>query len=813
MQKSPEWQSIPKSYWRPWLVLFAGLILTTYTSYLVKTGVEREAQREFGFVCDEVTLKIEARLQAHEQVLLGGAALFDASQSVERDEWRAYAKRMQIDRHFNGIQGLGFSLLIPKAKLASHLAEIRQQGFPDYTVRPTGEREVYSSILYLEPFKDLNLRAFGYDMYSESVRWAAMAQARDENMAALSGKVLLLQETKEEAQAGTLMYMPVYRRQVPIDTTLQRHSALMGWVYSPFRMDDFLQGVLPSWTSPGGKRILLKVYDGSSANAANLLYDSAAKEKNAPGAPKLFQLERRTDFNGRVWTLGFELVEGSTTGIDYSKAWGTFTAGLVTSLLLLFLTISYLNTRRNAHRIADELTAELRRRVETERALNERLQLQSTALDASANAIVITDTDAVIQWTNLAFNKLTGYEADEAIGHHPNELVKSGKQDPPFYEQLWTTILAGKPWHGELINRHKDGTLYNEEMTITPVSNEQGVITHFIAVKQDITRRKRAEETLRESENRFRTMADQAPVFIWIAGADKRCTWFNKVWLDFTGRTLMQEMGMGWAELVHPEDLQRCMATYVRAFDARQEFTLEYRMRRFDGAYRWLTLHGVPRYDDQGAFLGYIGSCIDITDRHQMEEQVQQLAYYDPLTKLPNRRLLSERLSQAMMASKRSGRYGALMFLDLDNFKPLNDTQGHAAGDLLLIEVAKRLKSCVREIDTVARIGGDEFVVMLSELEAHKTESNLQAHTIAEKIRITLAEPYQLTVKHDEETDTPVMHRCTASIGVVVFSNQEGSQEDILKWADAAMYQAKEGGRNQIRFHEADLPHQSACAS
>jgi diguanylate cyclase (GGDEF)-like protein len=168
---------------------------------------------------------------------------------------------------------------------------------------------------------------------------------------------------------------------------------------------------------------------------------------------------------------------------------------------------------------------------------------------------------------------------------------------------------------------------------------------------------------------------------------------------------------------------------------------------------------------------------------------------------LPNRRLFDDRLSQAMAASKRGGRYAALMVLDLDNFKPLNDKYGHVAGDLLLIEVAVRLRGCVRELDTVARFGGDEFLVVLGELDVDRAESSVEAGLVAEKIRTSLAEPYLLAIKGDGIVDAVVEHHCTASIGVVVFIDHEKSQGDLLKWADSAMYQAKESGRNQVRFH------------
>jgi diguanylate cyclase (GGDEF)-like protein len=189
-------------------------------------------------------------------------------------------------------------------------------------------------------------------------------------------------------------------------------------------------------------------------------------------------------------------------------------------------------------------------------------------------------------------------------------------------------------------------------------------------------------------------------------------------------------------------------------------------------------------------------------ERKQLEERVRQLAFYDALTNLPNRRLLNDRLAQVMAASKRTRRYGALIFLDLDNFKPLNDTHGHAVGDLLLIEVGDRLKKCVRDMDTVARLGGDEFVIMINELAEDKAESTSEAEVIAEKIRETLSKPYLLTIEHEGKPDTTVEHYCTASIGVTIFVNDELSQGEIVKRADTAMYQAKESGRNHIHFYD-----------
>jgi len=314
----------------------------------------------------------------------------------------------------------------------------------------------------------------------------------------------------------------------------------------------------------------------------------------------------------------------------------------------------------------------------------ETLHLHDAALNFVANAMIITGREGHIVWANHAFSELTGYAVAEVIGHSCNELLNSGHQDEAFYEGMWQSILAGKVWHGELVNRRKDGSLFHEEMTITPVRDGNGEITHFVALKQDITSRKAAEESLKN------------------------------------------------------------------------------------------------------------------------------MAFYDPLTNLPNRRLLIDRLALTLAIGKRSGRYGALMFLDLDNFKPLNDAHGHDVGDLLLMEAARRITGCVREEDTVARFGGDEFVVLLKELDADEEAAASHATGVAEKIRKALFEPYRLGLLQPENGSTEIEHQCTSSIGIVLFASHETNRDDILKRADIAMYQAKAAGRNTVHFYDPDTELQLA---
>ncbi len=271
------------------------------------------------------------------------------------------------------------------------------------------------------------------------------------------------------------------------------------------------------------------------------------------------------------------------------------------------------------------------RDISERKASESLLRKLSLAVDQNPSSIVITDLDANIEYVNQAFFEATGYALDEVIGHNPH-LLHSGKTPSTVYQDMWATLTRGDIWKGELINKKKDGTEYIEASVISPVRQANEKITHYVAIKNDISERKMAELRLQESEQRFRTVADAAPVLIWLANSDKLCIWFNKVWLDFTGRSFEQEYGHGWAEGVHPDDFQRCLDGYVSHFERREPFTMEYRLRRYDGEYRWIHDHGVPRLSEHGLFEGYIGSCVDITELLDAKEKLQ--SSFELFTKL-----------------------------------------------------------------------------------------------------------------------------------------------------------------------------------
>lgn len=252
-----------------------------------------------------------------------------------------------------------------------------------------------------------------------------------------------------------------------------------------------------------------------------------------------------------------------------------------------------------------------------------------------------------------------------------------------------------------------------------------------------------------------------------------------------------------WLELVVEESREEILAHLNSVIERHLPFDRTYCMTRFsDGKERWVHATGRLRFDEQGNPVAMAGTVQDISESKAAADENLRLAFYDPLTRLPNRRLLLDRLQQALASSARNRRQGALMFIDLDNFKTLNDTLGHDSGDLLLQQVAERLISCMRKCDTVARLGGDEFVVMLEDLSEESLEAAARTKTVGEKILTTLDQPYQLA-GHEYHT--------TASIGATLFSGQQQVMEELMKQADISMYQAKKAGRNTLRFFDAKM--------
>jgi diguanylate cyclase (GGDEF)-like protein/PAS domain S-box-containing protein len=293
----------------------------------------------------------------------------------------------------------------------------------------------------------------------------------------------------------------------------------------------------------------------------------------------------------------------------------------------------------------------------------------------------------------------------------------------------------------------------------------------------------------------FFAMADASPAMIWIAGNDKLCYWFNKGWLDFTGRSQEQEFGNGWVEGVHPDDLQPCVDAYIRHFEAREHFLMEYRLLRHDGEYRWILDSGTPRYDGAGNFEGYNGICFDIHERKLSEEvqrdllrKLEHQAQTDYLTALPNRGHFFKLADHEVNRVRRYGGSLSLLMLDIDHFKSINDQYGHKAGDLVLITFAETCRATLRDFDLIGRLGGEEFAVLLPQTDS------AQAIEAAQRLRLAISEAS--TVLPDGQSV-----RITASFGVTSLTTETIDLDGLMQQADRALYSAKRSGRNRVLAH------------
>ncbi|HEY5999684.1 MAG TPA: CHASE domain-containing protein [bacterium] len=328
----------------PWLVLASSLLVTWLVWHSAAHALAVARDNYFDFRVREATTRIVQRMQAYQQVLQGVQALYLASDTVERDEFKTYVAAQRLAEHYPGIQGVGYSLIVPAARRGEHEAAVRAEGFRAYAIRPEGQRDPYTSIVYLEPFADRNLRAFGYDMYSEPVRRAAMERARDTGAMAMSGKVRLVQEAGGREQAGFLLYLPVYRNNLPHDTPAQRRAHILGWAYSPFRMDDLMQGIHGERASD----LDIEIYDGSDASTETLMYDSDGSRQAVSPSPAGVTSVGEIEIAGRRWTVAVRALAGLERRIDAGRPALIGFVGVIISLLLSWLTWSLVRGRERA---------------------------------------------------------------------------------------------------------------------------------------------------------------------------------------------------------------------------------------------------------------------------------------------------------------------------------------------------------------------------------------------------------------------------------------------------------------------------------
>jgi PAS domain S-box-containing protein len=618
----------PRNIFASLLLLATCLALSVagwrYTDQLT---TELAAER-FEFRATEITMAIVDRVEAYELALRGGLALFASVGGVSRDQWRDYVGKLNLLRNYPGIQGMGYAEVVPPEDVQKHVARLRREGFPEYQIHPDGQRPEYTAIVFLEPFDQRNRRAFGFDMFSEPTRHAAMVRARDTGQTTISGRVTLVQETDKEVQSGFLMYLPFYRPGAPAYTDSERRAALLGYVYSPFRMNNFMQGIVGKTISDLG----LEVHDGTAKTEQNLMYRSQARAEDLATARKpMFTSSRNLTVFGRSWLLSFNSLPSFEATLDRTMPLLVLGGGVCISLLLFLIVLSLMSTRARALALANVMTVELRESGEKIRLL----------LESTGEPIYGIDTNGLCTFCNPACVRVLGYKnAEELLGKNMHALIHHTHKDGSAFDihdcHIFQAFQLGQGTHvdDEVLWR-ADGTSFQAEYWSYPQLRD-GQIVGAVVTFQDITERRRAEA---DSAKLAGLVNAASQVSIIATDTEGLITVFNHGAENMLGYSAAEMVGLRSPQIIHLERevlehgqrLTEQMGRPVEGFDVfvalAREGGFEVRQWTYvrkDGSHVPVELVVTAIRDRHDDIIGFLGIGVDISARMQAEQALSR---------------------------------------------------------------------------------------------------------------------------------------------------------------------------------------------
>ena len=646
----------------PFVILAVGLLITSVLVLNVRRDVEHGLDVQFRFQAGKLQSRLQNRLETHADILRGVQGLFMASREVTREEFRLYVDSLALARGFPGIQGVGFAKLISPEQLDAHVESVRQQGFPAYRVVPAGRREQYSSIVYLEPFTGRNLRAFGYDMFSEPVRRAAMERARDSGMPALSGRVTLVQETSQEVQAGFLIYVPIYR-QASLPATIEaRRAGLVGWAYSPMRMNDFVGHLLAAIDSADiGQWLDLEIYDGPVVAPDKLMFDG----DGTPGQPRHeaetatpsagrgaahFRAQLPVDFGGQRWTLLVTSLPAFDARLREPHLILVGVGGAVISATLaLLFWVMFVSHRRVAQALAEtaRVNRELENREETFRTLFETVPQGVTYHDARGRFLMANP--AAQAMLGLPLDQLRQFDFADPDWH---VIGEDGAPFAPDELPAARALKRREPVRDVVLGLRASGASEPTWLRMTAVPIDQhGNSARFYTVFEDITARKRAEtelESYRHSlevlvserteqleaanqtlQSRNAAVADlynRAPCGYHTLDPDGLVTNINDTELAWLGYARDDVVGrLHFPNLLAEPSRAAFWIHYPHFLETGSIGDLELDMLRKDGTALPVVLSATLVCDEQGQVLASRGTVFDNTERKERMRQIDVL--------------------------------------------------------------------------------------------------------------------------------------------------------------------------------------------
>lgn len=737
-----------------YIAIVVGLFFAAFIGWFTYKYYEDKEQLRLESASNAIVILVKNRMAAYEQVLRSGVGFFNASESVTRDQWALFVKGHRLNEYFKGIQGFGYSEVVLPHNKQKHEERIRKEGFPDYAIKPEGEREIYTSIIYLEPFDERNKRVFGYDMFSEKVRRDAMSQAMQSDETRLSGKVYLMQETEKNIQAGFLMYMPVYKKDSKLDTPQGKASAIQGFVYAAFRANDLMGGILGGTLS----NVDFEIYDGSLTSQENVLYSS-----NSNNISKTPYKTTNITMNGRTWTLVFK-TNSTFKGEHIYIVFLIPSLVLILTLLLYLLLNSLIKTKEIAQHIATKATQKLH-------TSEERLRF---ALEGSGDGLWDWNLKTNEVFFSKRWKEMLGFRDDEIA----NTLEEwKNRVHPQDLEQVYADIAAHIEGKSNVyINEHrvkcKDGSfkwVLDRGMIVS--RDVDGTPIRMVGSHSDISERKEAQLKLEE----YILIIDKN-VISSTTDLHGRITKVSEAFCDISGYSKNELLGKSHNIVRHQDMPKAAYKELWATIKAGNIWQGELKNLRKDGSIYWVDVLITPIKNEQGDIISYTSIRQDITDKKRIEE----LSVTDKLTQLYNRLKLDEIFAMKLATAGRYNTPFSVIIMDIDHFKNVNDTWGHQAGDDVLKEFAAIIKSNVRETDIVGRWGGEEFLILSSDTDLES------ATQLSQKLR-ELVSSFKFSFAGHK----------TASFGVSSYHAGD-DEKTMVKRADEALYNAKAGGRNRV---------------
>jgi len=757
------------SYGFPLLVLVASLAATFLLYLYICRATDERAEARFINQSEEITSRLVIRMGELEEILLGGNALFRVKgDTLSRSDWHQYVLGLNLETNQPGILGFGFTIWVPPARKDVITGRIRREGFPDFKIRPEGDRPYYTSIIWLEPFNEMNRRAFGYDMYSEPMRQAAMSKARDTGKTSIAANVVLVQESEKNRQSGMLMYVPSFRRGMPTDTVEQRRAALRGFVYSPIRMDDFVYGTLKKLPSD----MDVEIQAGTRLSADNIVFSSRLAEKRSlpTGYRPKFLFSKTVDAYGVTWHFAFSTRPAFDAGPDRVKSLATLIAGIITSILLSVLAFMQAKSREQAQIVADQMAERL--------AAQQKLAIHINQTPLAA--IEWDESFRVTAW-NRAAEKIFGYPAEEAIGSHASFIVPEsarGEVERVLQESLQN--IGGM--HRLNSNITRSGRLIECEWYNTPLTANDGSVLGIASLVQDITERTQVDILLRQTVQRLKLATDAADVGIWEWNfSDNSLVWDERMCDIYDAPQNVRTTGLYydfWRSRLHPEDAEQAEALFVEAQRNSAGVDLEFRIVLPDGTVRFIHASSIVESDESGIPLRMVGVNRDVTGRKLLEKELKQ-----SICELEDARLAAD------SANKAKSEFLANMSHEIRT--PMNGIIG-CIQLLELTELADEQHECLATIKTCSNglLSLINDILDLSKIESGKLE--LEQRDFSLRASVSDVIQTQISLIHSKglniQTDIP------ATVPDNIFGDQLRLKQILLNLVGNAVKFTEKGG-------------------